>query len=114
VKEVDWKRVSEELDAQGSAVIEGLLQRPQCDALTALYEHEAAFRKRIVMARHGYGRGEYKYFNYPLPDLVTELRTSLYPQLQPIANAWNELMPGTTSKSTFSFSRTAICSWMAL
>ena len=92
MKEVDWKRVSEELDAQGSAVIEGLLQRPQCDALTALYEHEAAFRKRIVMARHGYGRGEYKYFNYPLPDLVTELRTSLYPQLQPIANAWNELM----------------------
>jgi hypothetical protein len=92
VKEVDWKRVSEELDAQGSAVIEGLLQRAECDALTALYEHEPAFRKRIVMARHGYGRGEYKYFNYPLPDLVTELRTSLYPRLQPIANGWNELM----------------------
>jgi len=92
VKEVDWKRVSEELDAQGSAVIEGLLQRAECDALTALYEHEPAFRKRIVMARHGYGRGEYKYFNYPLPELVTELRTSLYPRLQPIANGWNELM----------------------
>ena len=76
VASIDWERVAGNLDAQGSAIIERLLEPAQCDALTALYPSEALFRSRVVMARHGFGRGEYKYFGYPLPDIVGGLRAA--------------------------------------
>ncbi|HUG26036.1 2OG-Fe(II) oxygenase [Piscinibacter sp.] len=89
---IDWQSLSDELDAQGAAVIERLLSPAECEALSALYAHEAPFRSRIVMERHGFGRGEYKYFAYPLPDPVARWRTALYPRLAPIANRWNAAM----------------------
>jgi hypothetical protein len=79
----------EELDARGCTVLERLVPPDECDRLAALYEADENFRSRVVMARHGYGRGEYKYFRYPLPALVARLRTELYPRLAPIANRWN-------------------------
>ncbi|MCA9800569.1 MAG: 2OG-Fe(II) oxygenase [Cyanobacteria bacterium HKST-UBA02] len=92
LKELDRQLVCDDLDRQGFAVIEGLLQAEQARSLIALYDRDELFRKRIVMANHGYGRGEYKYFNYPLPDLVSELRTTVYPQLVELGNRWNETM----------------------
>ena len=89
---IDWARVAADLDAQGHAVIEGLLAAEQCDALVKLYSSAELFRSRVIMSRHGYGRGEYQYFSYPLPDVVGGLRTSVYPHLAPIANRWNELL----------------------
>jgi uncharacterized protein len=92
VRGLDWQRLSEELDLSGNAVIQGLLTAAECEALAGFYTAEASFRSRVVMARHGFGRGEYKYFAYPLPQIVAELRTTLYPYLAPIANRWNEQM----------------------
>jgi len=92
VQTIDWERVSRDLDAQGSAVIERLLSPDECQALAALYSQDGIFRSRIVMERHGFGRGEYKYFNYPLPDLVAALRAAIYPHLVSIANRWNNAM----------------------
>src|SRR5262245_57156595 len=92
VRKYDWERVSQELDAQGSAVIEAILSPEECRALAGLYMQEDIFRSRVVMERHGFGRGEYKYFSYPLPDLVVALRTAIYPHLVPIANRWNNVM----------------------
>jgi hypothetical protein len=92
VTAIDWARVSADLDVQGNAVIERLIAPAECDALAALYPIDTIFRSRVVMERHGFGRGEYKYFNYPLPDLVGKLRTALYPRLAPIANRWNKIM----------------------
>jgi hypothetical protein len=89
---LDWGGVERDLDARGSAVLEGLLPPDECRALAALYPEDAGFRSRIVMARHGFGRGEYKYFAYPLPEIVAGLRTALYPRLAPTANRWNEAM----------------------
>jgi len=89
---IDWERVAQDLDARGCATIEGLLAADECRALAALYPADALFRSRVVMARHGFGRGEYKYFAYPLPEPVSALRTSLYPPLAPIANRWNAAM----------------------
>jgi hypothetical protein len=89
---VDWVRVEEDLNGQGYAVMPGLLGIDDCRALSSLYPDDARFRSRIVMARHGFGRGEYKYFGYPLPDLVMNLRTEIYPHLARIANAWHEAM----------------------
>lgn len=88
VDDVDWHAVASDLDARGSALITGLLAPAACEALRALYPDEAPFRSRIVMARHGFGRGEYKYFAYPLPEPVAALRSALYPHLAPIANLW--------------------------
>ena len=87
--EIDWQRLSAELDEQGSAVVERLLSPAQCRALAALYEKDDLFRTRVVMARHGFGRGEYKYFAYPLPDVIAQTRTALYAPLAEIANRWN-------------------------
>jgi len=87
--EIDWEKVSAALDERGSAVIERLLSPAQCRALAALYAKDDLFRSRVVMARHGFGRGEYKYFAYPLPELVAAQRTALYPRLAEIANRWN-------------------------
>jgi hypothetical protein len=89
---IDWAGVSRNLDAQGSAVIGRLLSPEECDALVALYPSEERFRSRVVMARHGFGRGEYKYFGYPLPELIGRLRTALYPPLAEVANHWNAAM----------------------
>jgi hypothetical protein len=86
----DWVRVAAELDQQGWAVLPGLLTAAQCFATAALYESDDAFRSRVVMARHGFGRGEYRYFRYPLPPLVARLRAGLYPHLATIANGWQE------------------------
>ncbi len=87
---LDWARPAEDLDARGSAVLEHLLSPDECQALAALYPEDSIFRSRIVMGRHGFGRGEYKYFSYPLPQIIEHLRTALYPRLAPIANRWNE------------------------
>ena len=88
----DWKNVARDLDAQGSAMLEHLLSAEECRAVAALYPQDNPFRSRVVMGRHGFGRGEYKYFSYPLPDLIAELRTAMYPHLVPIANRWNTSM----------------------
>jgi hypothetical protein len=88
----DWHAVAADLDAGGCAVIPELLQPDECAAIAALYSADRNFRSHVHMARHGFGRGEYKYFKYPLPDLVSELRTALYPRLAVIANGWNERM----------------------
>jgi hypothetical protein len=85
---MDWKRLEQELDERGSAVLQRLVSSEECDAIAALYPLDEPFRNRVVMARHGFGRGEYKYFDYPLPALVSELRTGLYPHLAVIANRW--------------------------
>jgi hypothetical protein len=92
VAAIDWERMASDLDAYGCATTERLLGRAECEAIAALYAHEDLFRSRVVMARHGFGRGEYRYFAYPLPDLVAALRTSLYRPLAPIANRWNDAM----------------------
>jgi uncharacterized protein len=92
VASLDWQRVARELDASGNAVLDRLLLPEECRSLAALYPEEAGFRSRIVMARHGFGRGEYRYFSYPLPEIVGALRSELYPRLVPTANRWNEAM----------------------
>src|SRR5438128_2707982 len=85
---LDWPRLSAALDAGGVATIAGLLALPDCAALADLYDNERLFRSRIVMERHGYGVGEYKYFAYPLPPIVAQLRYGLYRRLAPLANEW--------------------------
>lgn len=90
--DIDWERVEANLDARGHAAIGSLLSRDECDALVALYDDDRHFRSRVAMARHGFGRGEYKYLAYPLPDLVQRWRETLYPRLVPVANRWNRAM----------------------
>ncbi|MGB6253179.1 MAG: 2OG-Fe(II) oxygenase [Bradyrhizobium sp.] len=92
VAAIDWTEATSDLDAQGCAVLKGLLTAEECRALAARYPDDGIFRSRIVMGRHGFGRGEYRYFAYPLPQLIGELRPALYSRLQPIANRWNEAM----------------------
>jgi len=87
-----WSKVSEHLDERGWALVKNLLTSSECEAVAGLYADDRHFRSHIVMARHGFGRGEYKYFAYPLPEMVAELRTALYTRLAPIANRWNESM----------------------
>jgi hypothetical protein len=87
---VDWQQVAASLDERGYATTAALLTTEQCRGLAALYDREDAFRSRVVMQRHGFGSGEYKYLRYPLPDIVEALRQSIYPQLAPIANRWRE------------------------
>jgi hypothetical protein len=86
---VDWSLVTTDLDAKGFSVIPKLLTVAECHDIASMYRDDARFRSRIVMARHGFGRGEYKYFGYPLPDRIGQLRVDLYPQLANIANHWN-------------------------
>ncbi len=88
----DWPSAQSDLDAYGSALLPELLTPAECDAVAAMYPKDEVFRSTVVMARHGFGKGEYKYFKYPLPDLVGGLRASLYPRLVGLANAWNERM----------------------
>lgn len=89
---LDWARIGAELDAFGCATTGPLLDAAACADLAASYDREEGFRSRIVMARHGFGRGEYKYFANPLPDPVAALRAGFWPHLAPIANRWNEAM----------------------
>jgi hypothetical protein len=89
-KPVDWKAARASLQAHGNAVLPALLPAGLCEELAALYTDESKFRSRVVMSRHGFGRGEYKYFAYPLPPLLARLRHDLYPHLVPIANEWNQ------------------------
>jgi hypothetical protein len=92
VQKFDWSAVSSDLDASGCAVLPGLMSPAECAGIASLYPHEKHFRSHIHMARHGFGKGEYRYFKYPLPDLIGDLRTSLYAHVAPLANAWNERM----------------------
>jgi hypothetical protein len=89
---LDWPRIAADLDDHGCAIVPSMLEPGECAALAGAYARDEGFRKRIVMAQHGFGRGEYKYFAYPLPDVIAELRTALYPPLAAIANRWNEAM----------------------
>lgn len=88
----DWTSIARDLDEQGWAILPGLLREAECIATATLYDWPDGFRSKVVMARHGFGKGEYKYFRYPLPPLVEKLRGTLYPQLAPIANAWHSRM----------------------
>jgi hypothetical protein len=87
---VDWDRIEQELDEQGSATVSRLLTPEECSGLVACYGDDTGFRSTIVMARHNFGRGEYRYFAYPLPEIIALLRTHLYARLAPVANRWNE------------------------
>jgi hypothetical protein len=88
----DWKALAAELSSYGCAVVDKLLTGDECREIAALYPREEHFRSHIHMARHGFGRGEYRYFKYPLPDLLAGMRTALYPHLASVANEWNERM----------------------
>lgn len=88
----DWPAITAQLDQQGYAVVHALLHPAQCQQLIAYYAQSTLFRKRVVMARHGFGQGEYQYFAYPLPALVAQLRSALYRRVMPIANRWNRAM----------------------
>jgi uncharacterized protein len=88
----DWIAAADHLDAHGWATFPQLLTAAETDRIARLYDDDSKFRNRVVMAKHGFGRGEYKYFAYPLPLIVVELRSSIYPRLVPIANRWNESM----------------------
>jgi hypothetical protein len=92
VAAIDWGDIYGHLDRQGWAVISGLLGEVECDATSALYGPGDMFRSHVVMVRHGFGQGEYRYFAYPLPSLVEQLRRALYPHLVTVANAWHERM----------------------
>jgi uncharacterized protein len=89
---LDWQLIRKDLDEQGSAILSNVLSSKECRALASLYPDDGLFRSRVVMARHGFGRGEYKYFSYPLPDVIQGLRTTLYRRLAPLANQWNLAM----------------------
>jgi hypothetical protein len=89
---LEWQRIEQDLDRYGCATAPRLLTVQECDALSSRYADEALYRSRVIMRRHGFGSGEYKYYKYPLPRIVEELRESLYPRLAPIANRWSELL----------------------
>src|ERR1700710_76096 len=92
VARYDWKALPAELGGFGCAVMEKLLSPEECRLIAGLYPEEGHFRSHIHMARHGFGKGEYRYFRYPLPDLLGGLRSALYPKLAEVANRWNERM----------------------
>lgn len=92
VAALDWQSIAERLDSDAYGLVPSLLTQDECHEIAALYSADTRFRSRVVMARHGFGKGEYKYFSYPLPRLVGGLRTALYAPLAVIANRWNEAM----------------------
>lgn len=89
---ITWEQVSRDLDTEGYAIVRSVLSTDECDEIRGLYGKREIFRSNVVMERHGFGRGEYRYFSYPLPELVATLRASVYPYLVPIANRWNDAM----------------------
>jgi len=92
VASYDWAALARELDTFGCAILPTLLSPAECRTVAALYSNESHFRSHVIMARHGFGKGEYRYFKYPLPDLVDGFRTALYPRLTGVANEWNRRM----------------------
>jgi hypothetical protein len=93
VDAIDWTTTAADLNVQGWSLVPKLLDASECNAIARLYANGGKdFRSHVIMARHGFGKGEYRYFSYPLPMLVQDLRTAIYPFLVPIANAWNERM----------------------
>ncbi len=92
IEALDWTRIGEDLDAFGFATTGRLLDAEACHALATTYDDDAVFRSHVVMRRHGFGEGEYKYFSYPLPDRIEQLRQAVYPKLAPIANRWMAAM----------------------
>ena len=92
VDALDWAAITEGLDEYGNAVVPSLLTASECEALVRMYPDDRVFRSRVVMGRHGFGQGEYKYFSCPLPSIVQTLRTTLYAHLAPVANGWNASM----------------------
>ena len=92
VDALDWTGIATQLDTFGCATTGALLTPQECAALSGRYDDDSIYRSRVIMGRHGFGRGEYKYFSYPLPDMIASLRTALYPALADVANRWNEQM----------------------
>ena len=92
IESLSWPQIGSELNDQGSSLLRNVLTVEECVALSDLYPNEDGFRSRVVMGRHGFGRGEYKYFSYPLPGIIQGIRTTLYRELAPIANHWNKNM----------------------
>jgi uncharacterized protein len=89
IASLDWRAIANDLNESGDALLKGFLTSSECGILASMYASDEHFRSRVVMARHGFGRGEYKYFRYPLPKLLQQLRTALYQRLAPLANQWN-------------------------
>src|ERR1043166_6149757 len=89
---MNWEQVTQDLNTEGYAVVDRILSVKEAREVSNLYNRDDLFRNRVVMERHRFGRGEYKYFKYPLRDIVASLRAPVYPQLVPIANHWNELL----------------------
>jgi uncharacterized protein len=92
VQNMDWASVENALNERGAASLGKLLSAAECAMIASLYAKAEHFRSHIIMARHGFGQGEYKYFSYPLPDIIREIREAVYPRLAPVANHWSELM----------------------
>ena len=106
IEQVNWQDITESMNAKGYATISNILTAEECDALTAAYDDAPLYRKTIVMEHHGYGLGQYKYYNYPLPGLLQQLREGIYPNIAPIGNKWMEVLnidkqfPGTLNELT--------------
>lgn len=92
IESIDWQSVSDDMNRTGYALIPGFLNTAQCDSLIDLFDHEDGYRKTVIMERYRFGLGCYKYWDYPLPDLVQDLRENLYPKLVPIANLWMKVL----------------------
>jgi uncharacterized protein len=92
VNATDWHRIEDDLNRYGCASVDQLLTAAECDALSSRYAQDDLYRSRVVMGRHGFGRGEYKYYGYPLPEMIGTLRETVYPHLVPVANRWTALM----------------------
>jgi uncharacterized protein len=92
VESLDWQSITGSLNDSGNALLKNVLTSSACEALASMYGDDGHFRSRVIMSRHGFGRGEYKYFSYPLPDILQGLRSSLYQRLAPVANFWNQQM----------------------
>lgn len=92
VESLDWHSIIGNLNNSGNALLKNVLTPQDCEALASMYGNDEQFRSRVIMSRHGFGRGEYKYFSYPLPDILQSLRSSLYERLVPVANLWNQQM----------------------
>jgi hypothetical protein len=88
----DWQAIESGLQEHGCAVLGQLLSNSECSELVATYDSETAFRSRVIMARHGFGKGEYKYYKYPLPEMISQVRTALYPHLVKVANNWEKAL----------------------
>src|ERR1700752_4006955 len=95
---IDWARVNCDLDERGFVLVPGVLSKTICAEIADYYVDDHRFRSRIEMARYSFGQGEYKYFNYPLPEIVQQLRASIYPQLAPLADQWSERLGGNTPR----------------